>query len=235
MEIKKNLTQCPNGHFYDASVHSTCPYCGNAAGKGNFSETIAPGASGASAGAFSETIAPGAGNPSAGNFSETIAPGSLGGGGAGYMNPTMPVSHYHNDGAASGNEPFEPTMIGGYDVIADRPAPVVGWLVCIDGPLKGTDFRMHAGYNYIGRDAGDIHIHGDRQISRENHAMIAFDSTDLTYFFGPANGRNLVKVNGKTVFNAVELNAYDVISIGTTKLMFVPFCGSHFNWEMPNG
>lgn len=232
MEIKKNLTQCPNGHFYDASVHSSCPYCGNAAGKGNFSETIAPGAG---AGTFSETVAPGAVHASSGNFSETIAPGAVGGSAGGYVNPTMPVSHYHDGGASAGDEPFVPTMIGGYDVSIDRPAPVVGWLVCIDGPLKGTDFRMHAGYNYIGREVGDIHIHGDRQISRENHAMVAFDSAELTYYFGPANGRNLVKVNGKTVFNAVELKSYDVISIGTTKLMFVALCGSHFNWEIPNG
>lgn len=229
MEIKKNLTQCPQGHFYDASTHRSCPYCGNA-GVGSFSETIAPGAG--SAGNFSETIAPGAG--SAGNFSETIAPGAVGGG-ANYSGATMPVSMYHDGGAAAAaGDPFEPTMIGGYETSSDRPAPVVGWLVCIEGPVKGTDFRMHAGYNYIGREVGDIHIHGDRQISRENHAMVAFDSADVMYFVGPANGRNLVKVNGKTIFNAAELKAYDVISIGTTKLMFVPLCGPHFNWEMPN-
>lgn len=232
MEIKKNLTQCPQGHFYDASVHSSCPYCGNAAAHGNFSETIAPGAAG---GNFSETIAPGAARAPAGNFSETIAPGAAGGNSGGYGNPTVPVSLYHdNVAAAPAGEPFEPTMIGGYEVSSDRPAPVVGWLVCIDGPVKGTDFRMHAGYNYIGREAGDIHIHGDRQISRENHAMVAFDSAELTYYVGPATGRNLVKVNGKTVFNAVELKSYDIISIGTTKLMFVPLCGQHFNWETPN-
>lgn len=227
MEIKKNLAQCPQGHFYDASVHSSCPYCSNAK-QGSFSETVAPGASGA----FNETIAPGAAGGAAGSFSETVAPGASAGR---YMNATMPVSLYHNgpDGQGS-DDPFEPTMIGGYEVSSDRPAPVVGWLVCIDGPVRGTDFRMHAGYNYIGREVGDIHIHGDRQISRENHAMVAFDSAEMTYYVGPATGRNLVKVNGKTVFNAVELKSYDVISIGTTKLMFVALCGEHFNWENPN-
>lgn len=231
MEIKKNLTQCPQGHFYDASVHSTCPYCGNAAAHGGFSETVAPGTAGSN---FNETIAPGAAQPSAGSFSETIAPGAVGGSGK-YAGATMPVSLYHdNPSTPSAGEPFEPTMIGGYEVSTDRPAPVVGWLVCIDGPVKGTDFRMHAGYNYIGREVGDIHIHGDRQISRENHAMVAFDSAEMTYYVGPATGRNLVKVNGKTVFNAVELKSYDVISIGTTKLMFVALCGEHFNWENPN-
>lgn len=213
MEIKKNLMQCTNGHFYDASVHSSCPYCADAAGKENFSETVAPG----------------------GAFSETVAPGAIGGDAGGQLKPTMPASPYRDGGAGSEDEPFVPTMIGGYEVSADCPAPVVGWLVCIDGPLKGTDFKMHAGYNYIGRETGDIQIHGDRQISRENHAMIAFDSAELTYYFGPANGRNLVKVNGKTVFNAVELKSYDVISIGTTKLIFVPLCSSRFNWETPNG
>ena len=41
----------------------------------------------------------------------------------------------------------------------------------------------------------------------------------------------LIKVNGKTVLNAVELHNYDVISVGTTKLVFVALCGEHFQWK----
>ena len=127
-------------------------------------------------------------------------------------------------------EPFQPTMIG-TESVEGRPEPVVGWLVCIEGVSRGVDYRLHAGYNYIGREIGDVHIHGDMQISRKNHAMIAYDSSERTYYVGPSAGRNLIKVNGKTVLNAAEIKSGDVISIGTTKLMFVALCGEAFGWE----
>ena len=135
-----------------------------------------------------------------------------------------------------GPNPFSvETMIGGDQAEAGQAEPVVGWLVCIEGPVRGMDYRIHAGYNYIGRDSGDIRIRGDQQISRQNHAMIAFDSGELTYFVGPAAGRNLIKVNGKTVLNAVEIQSYDVISIGTTKLIFVALCSEKFSWNQERG
>ena len=137
---------------------------------------------------------------------------------------------------AGGTNPFSvETMIGGDQGNPGQAEPVVGWLVCVEGPVRGMDYRVHAGYNYIGRESGDIQIRGDQQISRQNHAMIAFDSSELTYFVGPAAGRNLIKVNGKTVLNAVEIKSYDVISIGTTKLIFVALCGEQFSWNQESG
>ena len=51
------------------------------------------------------------------------------------------------------------------------PLPrVVGWLVAVSGPCRGTDYRIHTGYNYIGREAGDICIRGDSTISAEKDA-----------------------------------------------------------------
>ena len=109
--------------------------------------------------------------------------------------------------------------------------PVVGWLVCIDGPAEGMDYRIRAGYNYIGRDESmDICIQGDNNISRDRHAMIAYDPQDKVYFFGPADGKSILRKNDKMVMAPTELVAYDVLRIGSTKLMFVPLCGEHFNW-----
>lgn len=111
-------------------------------------------------------------------------------------------------------------------------APVVGWLVCIEGVSEGADYRIHAGYNYIGRsDSMDICIKGDDTIGRERHAMLAYDHEERLFFFGPADGRSIVRKNGKVVMVPTELNAYDEIRIGSTKLMFVPLCGEKFNWR----
>lgn len=156
--------------------------------------------------------------PGSGNFTPTEAPG-------GPFPGTVPV-----DGGAEG-DPFGYTVIGGDLHGPDQLEPVVGWLVCVEGPMRGLDYRIHAGYNYIGREVGDIHIAGDMQISRQNHAMVAFDAEEQSYYVGPSAGRNLIKVNGKTVLNAMELHSYDVISIGSTKLLFIGLCGEKFRWE----
>lgn len=121
-----------------------------------------------------------------------------------------------------------PVSLGGVEGFS----PVVGWLVCVDGPAEGTDYRIRAGYNYIGRSENmDICILGDNNIGRERHAMIAYDPQEKIYFFGPADGRSIVRKNDKMVMVPTELAAYDVVCIGSTKLMFVPLCGEHFNWK----
>ena len=77
----------------------------------------------------------------------------------------------------------------------------------------------------------DICILGDNNIGRERHAMIAYDPQEKIYFFGPADGRSIVRKNDKMVMVPTELAAYDIVRIGSTKLMFVPLCGEHFNWK----
>lgn len=161
-------------------------------------------------------------------FSTTLPLGrSSAGMAGGSFRKTEPLEHTAASGASS---QFPPTMIGG-ETVNGGIDPVVGWLICIEGPGRGSDYRLHAGYNYIGREHGDVRIPGDQQISRQNHAMVAFDEETHTYFVGPSAGRNLIHVNGKPVLNPVELQNYDVISIGTTKMLFVGLCGPHFSWR----
>ncbi len=217
MEVKTSMVTCPScGRPYDSGRSARCPHCG-----GGFAPTEAPGG----AGGFSPT------EPLNGGFAPTEAPiGAVGGYNASF-GATLPP-----DGGApvSGGpaNPFDvPTVIGGEKADGDVSEPVVGWLVCIEGPARGTDYRLHAGYNYIGRESGDVRIRGDQQISRQNHAMVAYDSGEHLYFVGPSAGRNLIKVNGHAVLQAVEIKNFDVISIGTTKLIFMGLCGEQFSWE----
>ncbi|MCD8145806.1 MAG: FHA domain-containing protein [Clostridiales bacterium] len=232
MEIKNNPVVCPKcGNYYNPSKHATCPVCSSGSEVG---ATIPVGGGGLGATTFDETEQPYA---DGGNFIKTEPPYSDGGSGS--FGPTEPPhggdrfikteTPYSDNGG--GSSPFQPTMIGGDLGVSGGAEPVVGWLVCIDGPVRGNDYRLHAGYNYIGRESGDVRISGDQQVSRQNHAMIAFDETDLIYYVGPSAGRNIIKVNGKAVINAVELHSYDIISIGTTKLIFVALCGEQFSWK----
>jgi len=110
--------------------------------------------------------------------------------------------------------------------------PVVGWLVCVEGPEKGRDYRVRSERNSIGRGADMvICIRGDEAISRENHAFISFNPRKASFRIAPGDGRGMTYLNGEEVDVPMPLNAYDRIELGQTHLLFVPLCGEKFNWE----
>ncbi len=215
MEFKSKLTKCPRGHYYNSALHDQCPVCmeESNAGGGVIGGTMPVGDMSGGTMPVGDQVSGGA-MPVGGGYAGSSFPG------------TKPV-----DGVSSPSADDGRTIIG-EDMPADTTRdPVVGWLVCIEGGSVGQDFQLHAGYNYIGREEGDICIPDDKHISRQNHAMVAYDSSDNMYYVGPLAGRNLIKLNGKTIFSAAELKSYDVISIGTTKLIFVALCGEQFSWS----
>lgn len=112
-------------------------------------------------------------------------------------------------------------------------ASVVGWLVVIEGKGMGRDLRVVAGMNSIGREKNNkISISfGDNSISRENHATVIYDYKNNKFFFQHGGGQNLSYLNDSVVLQPMELNKGDVIGLGDTKLMFIPFCSEQFKWD----
>jgi hypothetical protein len=112
--------------------------------------------------------------------------------------------------------------------------PVVGWLVVIGGPGLGAFRPVFEGNNTVGRSSGQrIPIDfGDETISGEEQAYLRYDSADRKFLFVPNLAKtNVVQVNDKKPTGAVELQAMDVITMGRTQLVFVPFCGEAFDWS----
>jgi len=110
--------------------------------------------------------------------------------------------------------------------------PVVGWLLCIAGSDKGRDYRIKSGRNSIGRAENmDICIAGDSTISRERHAMIAYDPKKNVFMFQPGESRELCYVNEEGIYSATEIKTGDTIEMGETKLRFYPACGEDFKWD----
>ncbi len=112
--------------------------------------------------------------------------------------------------------------------------PVVGWLVVVAGQGLGAFRPIFEGNNAIGRSkAQRIPIDfGDDTISSEEQAYIRYDSMDRTFLFVPNLSKtNIVAINDKKPTGAVKLEAMDVITMGRTKLAFVPFCGEEFDWS----
>lgn len=220
------IVRCSKGHFYDSEENATCPMCAAEAARnknpignnvlpdgiigtsyfddGNTpSPTLPVDPNGGRVQPYQTTV--NAQDPPIGT-PPTVQP----------YKTTLPVIPVDGDGNEE-SAPFD---------------PVVGWLVCIEGATKGTDYRIHSQNNYIGRSARmDISIPEDSHISAENSAIIAYDNEDRTFYFGPGSGRNIVRVNGKPALSVEKIEAYDVLTIGTTKLLFVPLCGDRFDWN----
>lgn len=235
---------CGKGHYYNPELYSSCPECAKASSGVDMLGVTEPvdfgkyaGGSFGSVGATEPVNFDGYANnhndpaPVVGSFGDMMSttdfktPGDME---TTPVNMGSPVSKVQEYGAtmpvvsvevdpSNGSVPF---------------LPVVGWLVCVDGPAKGRDYRIHSQYNYIGRGQHmDICISGDDCISTERAAVIAYDSEEKFFSFGPSMGHNVVRVNGKMLMNAVVINAYDELTIGKTKLLFVPLCGERFDWN----
>ena len=114
--------------------------------------------------------------------------------------------------------------------------PVTGWLICIEWPQMGRDYRILSEKNFIGR-AEEMHIRiiGDNTISKRNHAVIVYDHKKRNFFMLPGDASGLAYLNSEAVYTPTELSAYDVIQLGRSKFLFIPLCGVHFEWENNQG
>jgi hypothetical protein len=111
--------------------------------------------------------------------------------------------------------------------------PVVAWLVVVGGPGLGAFRPVFEGNNSIGRGPlNRIPVDfGDESISNEEQAYVRYDSTDRSFLLVPNLSKtNVVSVNNDRPAQPVRLSAMDLITMGRTQLVFVPFCGPEFDW-----
>ena len=204
------LVKCPNGHYYDSSrFGNNCPHCGMSGA--------------ASSGADQTTVPlniPDAPQPA----NEVTEPLTV-------SQPVVSQPANVTAPTVSDDDRTLPVTADMLDGMVEKPAPVVGWLVCNDGVNKGTDYRLHQGRNFVGRSPEmDVCILGDNTVSRSSHAIVVYDPRSNVYLAQPGSSKELFYVNDKLVLNPVELKTMDLLNIGDTKLMFVPLCGEQFHW-----
>lgn len=110
--------------------------------------------------------------------------------------------------------------------------PVCGWLVCRKGAKPGKDYRIHTGKNFVGRgDDMDIQIVGDNRISKRNHAILVYDPKKRNFVLLPGDSSGITYLNEEAVYVPTPLNPYDVVEMGESQFIFLPFCGEHFEWD----
>jgi len=99
-----------------------------------------------------------------------------------------------------------------------KKPPVVGWLVALDGPQRGEDFRLREGQNTIGSDeTSDVKLRGEGISGRHaslRHRDGVYSITDLD----STNGTFLN--DGSEPIAREQLKDNDVIRIAEVSLKF---------------
>lgn len=122
----------------------------------------------------------------------------------------------------------------GMDASPRGADPVVGWLVCLEGPDRGRDYRLHAEKNFIGRSPSmDVCIASDDTVSREKHGVIIFDPKKMSFWVLPGEAAGLVYLNGDIVHSPTQMHQDDILELGRTRLVLIPFCGGKYTWAVP--
>jgi hypothetical protein len=251
------ITKCGNGHIYDSDIYSSCPYCNNGGnGEINFGGTEAVdsdsltsggetepayfGSSGTPGGIAGNTVGNIVGNtvPASGpSFGQTVPAEQRFNGGGGTV--------YRKEEPSQGNSPvFERNSAMpngnniGKTVVVNMNmqgiVPVVGWIVCIDGRMRGKSYNLYSKQNTVGRDIhSDVFIEGDDTIS--NHqANISYDERHNTFTLVPKTETNTMYLNDEAVYESAKLKEFDLIEMGSSKFVFVPFCSERLTWKSLN-
>jgi len=221
-----NLKKCENGHFYDADTYSSCPHCGVSGGHENFTVPFS--------------------TPPA-NVDVTIG-GSLV---REEEQKTVDMSQLSMSdfdapkvAPVQNDDEVKTISIWGRDfdskesiqsVVEEHTTPVVGWLVCVDGAngLKGRDFKLKVGRNFIGRDNDmDVCLRNENSVSRQQHAIIIYEPKQNVFLAQPGNTKELTYLNDEVVLVPKVMKKNDVLQVGNVTLMLVPFCDDAFKWEL---
>ena len=235
-----SLQQCPNGHYFDPSIHPSCPYCSNASASVDRSVRIdypasvadydfptAPPARGNSDAGFTPSYDAGPTEPPKGAYgsSDFSYPGHSDGNTVppqDYSGHTVPVMPQRKkDGSETSKKDDDAQWL------------VVGWLVAVEGPYRGKSFEIHHGNTYIGREEGDIILKKDKAVSGSRQANTVYEERKNRFLLVAGQSTNLVYVDDELLPNSshVELKPYSSIELGKSKFLFVPFCTDQFKWS----
>lgn len=111
---------------------------------------------------------------------------------------------------------------------------VTGWLVCVAGPERGRDYRLHHGYNNMGRGiAQDIFVAEDPEMARDGHCTVVYDHKNVQFLLMPLKG-NLVYFNDKLLETPIRLENGDRFKAGGSEFELIVFCRKGHTWDDEN-
>ncbi len=223
------LQECENGHIFDKDLHTSCPYCQGVNRidfRANFDIGKTVAATTEAGFDVGKTVA--ATTEADFDIGKTVAATVVDtSDGAAEVGMTVAPTSYKSEPENSDSD----RTVGIYRKKTGFE-PVVGWLVCIEGPQEGKDYRIYGRINSIGRDERmDICLRGDTGISRENHAKLGYDKKLNAFYIIPTEEDNTIYLNDEPVYVPMKLKSNDIIAIEAYKLCFIPFCSENFVWN----
>ena len=106
---------------------------------------------------------------------------------------------------------------------------VVGWLVALDGAVRGESYAIRIGRNILGRDKrSDLSINDDQASS--HHADLVFRPEERRFILMDHNSTNGTYVNEEEIEPRRDLIARDVVRVGGHRFLFIPLCDEGFYW-----
>ncbi len=126
----------------------------------------------------------------------------------------------------------EGKTIGIYNIPNSSGAPVVGWLICVQGESVGECFNIRSGRNNVGRSVSmDISLVKEKSVSRERHCSITFEPHQKKFFIQAGESSGLTYVNDELVMTFAPLKDYDMILLGNSKFVFLRLVNDKFSWD----
>ena len=234
----KSLNKCPNGHFYDGGKFASCPFCEDGGNQGMIpTEDIGGGTGGKKTLPTGDWGGSGGGNTSSGGWSNepsggtpTAPPKDSGNNGGGNKKSSI-TDKFGEDLDKQKKETMQKTVSFFVQTGVKQP-PAVGLLLCVEGGNFGQTYLLKSGKNFIGRSSSmDVVISEDQSVSREKHAIVLYEPKKRMFLAQPGESSELFYINDEVVLQAEALTIYDEITLGSTKLIFIPICCEQFAWD----
>jgi FHA domain len=107
---------------------------------------------------------------------------------------------------------------------------VVGWLIGLNGSVRGESFPVRVGRNVLGRDRrSDIVVNDDQTSS--HHADLVFRPEERRFILMDHNSTNGTYVNESEIEPRRDLATKDIVRVGSHKFLFMPLCSEDFYWD----
>jgi len=194
--------RCENGHFIDESW-DICPYCPPDSGPAGDLQVVKP--------------RRGDDEPPA---------------------PRREPDRYARRGSGGSEPPERPVAAPPHTVAASRLELesaqtlryVVGWMIGLNGTIRGESFPVRMGRNVLGRSrSSDVMIH-DEQASA-HHADLVYRPEEKRYILMDHNSTNGTYVNGVEIEPRRDLVSRDIVTIGSHKLLFIALSDFGLSWD----
>ena len=207
------VVKCKNGHWYDPNMHRTCPHCKRASEQLRLTLDDVE--------EDDKTVSIADVDVSLGEQLEALD----------ILHSTETNGNQVQAEIKSEQQEEDRTISFGFFGMDSEQPPVTGWLVCIQGAQRGSDFRLHSGKNFLGRSPSmDIVLADDKTVSRDKHCSVVYDPKGNHFYLAPEKG-NIVLRNGNMVERAEILQERDTLQLEETILQFIPFCQEDITWE----